>query len=398
MARRYKPDKMVSGKDLSDYPEFVLQMAIEGDFSLLPEEIARELSSLDQEQRARRLREHFESAERSSEIELRHLLRSHNPLNVLAFLALASHLRIDGKPSAKPTTQIHVELLQFLTLATVPVATVDGPCLHDYSRIGNAIKHFETACILRQSPELDRHLSHEEIRRQRASFVVRQNFALSRTWAYPAHLDTYIGELVQPLDERLRQNSGLSATGLIRFWRGLRDLIQARVSCFHSLRLGRVVEANNLRRTAATLHLSPRLVTAMEAELRHPGCEELNSCVEELFTVSLDDCILVSSDERVTPETMRRYLQRCSLAPGKVDSRPLAEVMVANPIWLAPLLALSDDCYFIALPSLFHSFAFVHLEREFELAGLRRPYESRRARYLAARGNSQPEHVTLEMF
>ena len=67
---------------------------------------------------------------------------------------------------------------------------------------------------------------------------------------------------------------------------------------------------------------------------------------------------------------------------GDLRDHELGDAIHNNPVWEKPIIELADNTFFICAPSIFHSFAFRHVDSLFQAAGLGRRYERRRAQFL----------------
>lgn len=388
MTRRASPPAVLEFKDRATTPEYRLQMAMRGDFSRLSEQDRAALLPIPAEKRAEFLSQGYQDTLEACERELSRLLAHVEPATFIALCAAAGHLRT-GEADALPIGHSHVELAQFLALKYGQPTCTSEPSIGTYSRILQLIRDYSDYTVLSRSPALIEEGSNTETLRNRLSFVTAMHFSGNRSWAYPQQIEALLLELVAPLDQRLTPKLGYPASPIIRLWRRLRDRTFARLTAFHSAR--QAVQDDPLTEECLEtllgqldeLEIASLTSTIRQADSNERRQASITSHASCLFKFTMEDFLALVPE--LGPDALRRYLTDRSFELGQLSTCDLSEAVTWNPIWLKPLIRLDADSFLIPLPSLFHAFAFLHLETLFENAGLLSAYSERRSAFLEAK-------------
>jgi hypothetical protein len=371
---------------MSDYPEYVLQMVIQGDFSYAADIRAR-LEGLSPEQRADILRTEYQEFLEKCEFELQQLISSVNPLQLVAMLAVAGHARVP-EGSVNPIGNVVIEIAQFLAIRTGAASWNPPAGAYDlrYGKIANLIQQYHAYSALSDSPTLTSVTTHDE--KRRLSYIARQHFSTSRSWAYPTELQDLIERLASPLEESLRSLVGYGTRTVIRMWRGVRDRLFSRLQVFDVLRSSVISEGDRtsisraLKGRVEHLGLGDLLGQLEQCGPADQAIELLTREISCLFVFDVQSLHHLAADQEVELSALTTYLDAHSFRCGDLKDAPLRDALDTNPIWKKPIVQLSESSYFIPLPELFFGFAFLHLEHLFETAGLKKRWENRRAKFL----------------
>lgn len=380
-----KSNRAISLRSITDSPEYMLQMAVAGEFDRLPEEVRQALKDLSHESRCTFLSNHFTSLLEINERELITLLNSINPLTLLALLSSASRIRIKNSAPERSIGQVHVELAQFLILTLARPNSMEHPSLEKCSRICALLLDFQLHGLLKRSPALRSDLTGVDAQRKRVAFVTSSYFSTARNWAYPQHIEEVISGLVRPLEDDFCESQGYRLSIMHKMWRSVRQLIFQRLDMIQVLRNAVNCSAHDKIRLAldkATALGMQHLSALLEHATIDSRQSVITAALSDIYIFKLSDFLEHSGDTNLSPTALERYLLDHSMTFGDTASSSLNDALSSNPIWMRPLIAIGEEKFFVGLPEAFEVFIFRHVEEAFSRAGMGSRYEKRRARYL----------------
>jgi hypothetical protein len=385
MSRGRKLPTTLYVNDPSASPEYLLQMALQGDFSKWNEQDRATVEAVPATDRAGFLRDRYNARLEACENELRELLVTVEPQNFLALCAAVGQQSLDAI-GGSPLSHVHVEIAQFLVLKHARPGTTAEPSVALYSRLTQLIREYHFYAMLERSPAFRPEDSLDESLRRRLAYVTAEHFSSTRNWAYPRELEQLLVDLVEPLERRLEAKLGYSAGPIIRLWGRLRDRIFARLLAFEQLRNSiRGGHLSQVRADGFDERLCELGIGALTSTVREDDCIEhqqnaVTHQAASLYTFTLSE--LLGCTDGVEASALDEYLLDHTLEPGGLGAYNLDQALDDNPVWDRPLIRTANDAFLIPLPSLFHAFAFRHLELLYQRAGLATEYSDRRARFL----------------
>jgi len=375
----------VEKNEPSRYTEYQLQRILGGDLGGLDASERERLQQVLPSERPAFFKRLYSDHLNECREALRRDFEAVDPLNFLAMFATGGYMKIPTAEGKGEINQVHIELAQFLVLKYGSHLNSTEPSLPIYSRIAQSIRNVLLYGGLLRSPALDSTLSAEDSQRQRIAYGVAQNFAGLRNWAYPSELDDLLTRLTEPLEGAIQQRLGCTVADIIRFWRKLSNLTYERLLFMDQLRKAAQTaedfETLPLKEKAEQLGI-PALVTLLDDRLTPSDLQNgLNRMCAVTFTFSASALIgCVGGSEGMN--CFQNYIKGCTLQLGDLRDSELTDAIYTNPVWDRPLIQTTEDTFFVCAPSLFHSFAFRHLESLFERLGLATKYERRRSRFL----------------
>jgi hypothetical protein len=381
-----KSKRAVTVGSVANCPEYLLQMAVAGEFDHLPDEVRQALESLSPQTRRKFLDDHFNSLLGSHERELVNLIISVNPLTLLALLTSVTHLQIQNFQPERRIGQVHVELAQLLTLRVAPPHSPEHPSLENCSRISTLLLDYHSHAMLRRSPALQSEMADVNAQRRRIAYVTSAYFGATRSWAYPQHIEQVFDELVLPLEGALCERLGYRLSTMFKMWRNVRRLIFQRLEAIRLLRDAVTSNARDRIRLALDRVQNLGLSKVVGGLREHTTPDARQSAITaelaEVYKFSLDELREHAADNNLPTAALKAYLLDQSITFGEISDQSLEDALLQNPVWARPVIAVDDTQFFVGLPDVFEAFVFSHAESAFSRAGLGPRYEKRRARYL----------------
>src|SRR4051794_24455387 len=151
MSRQRKPRPILYPKDVNASPEWLLQMALQGDFSKWNHEDRTILEAIPAQERASFLKERYAARLEDCHRALTDLLASVEPHNLLALLAAVGQLRL-GETGEPPIGHVHLEIAQFLAVKYAKAENKPNPSIELYGRIAHLIREYHFYAALARSP------------------------------------------------------------------------------------------------------------------------------------------------------------------------------------------------------------------------------------------------------
>jgi hypothetical protein len=331
------------------------------------------------------------------------LLQSAEPLQTIASLAvygLFAGIASDGKRSPIHTDsrfgQAHVELVQALSLRLPQKANQGTP--PDPSTIQNL---FDVLPELGESFSLQRVRVTEEERsdQQKAITLLQEHLRMYtqsvRNWGYFDRVLRIVNELYRPLDNAFVDHLGIPATQIISAFQVLirrtEEHVNARWDKFHQVFAERTVAGM----VQKYYEVNPHFVGSADdliafATRENISVEQMKALMLSHSDLNLPDMFTftaasISALLGVSKSHLEDVFRRLSLAFGDLAPHQPEFLLLDNPVWRKPLIALDQDRFFCATPQVFFSFVFPILDSL--IAGneaLKRACEDRRAKFLEA--------------
>lgn len=307
-------------------------------------------------------------------------IRAFDPLHLISILSvygLFAGMTDTGKVQQKKTEatlqQAHVELAQALVL-TVPAEDVSAnPALpDDIQQIWDLLIKLGDAFHLKRLEQIERATADEEKAILQLQEQLRLHTQFVRNWGYFTRVITITSKLYKPLDPIYENAVGIGATQLIQFfehlvrrsetaindrWQRLRPIASARTT-------DEAVEAYYA--AFPDLDGSPDELIEYFREHQAPREAVLSIVLShhdlQLAGVFTFDVPEVANEIGLDADALRRALPKLSYRFGELRDAQHEHFFLGNPVWLKPLIQLTDDTYFCATPQVFFSFVFPILQ------------------------------------
>jgi hypothetical protein len=324
------------------------------------------------------------------------LFREKYPPHILSvvagysLLAGVSQHGVGSRLSSK-VEQHHVEVLQALALMLREEEWGQPPAAPgDMQKAFDTIEQLADAFSFRRFKAMER--EHDE--QARAVLLLQERLRLHtqsvRNWGSYSQVIRISTELYAPLDDLLRDKLGFSASELISTGRSLVDLLEARSNVrFRWLR--RVFREQKIPRIVRAYYKNHPLVVGDPDELikvipAGTTREQLMSRLLAHADLLLDEVMHVTATQvaqasGLSEEVVQRVLDSLSLSPGDLHDENPEHLFMANPIWIAPIIAL-DGRHFCPIPQSIFSHINGIMHSLADNAGVLAELEGLRATYL----------------
>jgi hypothetical protein len=305
--------------------------------------------------------------------KIEEVIRSVNPLQLLAHFAFYDQLWLDRKGDAHgyiPTQQSAVEWLQALALR-IPEpeirAVLESPPTGEILLRANEILHES-----QKAYGLMRMGTKEHSPAGLVSEMVRQQTAFVRNEGFPSQIRRLLAGLSKPLDDIFAQREGFKLSQVIDALYALPHLVQARLN--EDRRFRHQLFAKRKRRDMieafARAHgLSVEQVIGTLA----PDNGDLDSLRAEFMNwMDTRNFRLFFFDREMfagllppgMPKTAAKgILDKVSIEFGELASCDPERLILENPVWTRPIIHLGNGRYFFPFVSLVQSFGLEMMER-----------------------------------
>ena len=305
--------------------------------------------------------------------KLRELLSQTNPLKILSIFAYydLSHRNVYKGDIYRPLEQNSVEFLQAFILKEFDslsnTMSIDPNCVTPINEILWSISESWKYTAVDQLVEADCP-EKKSIQQQ-----FQENTFLIRNVGYPSQIIHEMTGVFENLDPAFSRKYGVKATSLIRLWENIVELFRERILARHSLfsELRRSLDARDVvetftrkipiselegQRLYETLALG---LTKEQAECACSYC--LDDHLDLMFSLTLDELSNLCPEE-VSKDSLRSVLHFWSLPIGGLSGHDLNHIMMDNPVWSRPLIAIEEDLYLFPLFQCFVSFGIKMME------------------------------------
>jgi hypothetical protein len=290
--------------------------------------------------------------------------------------------------------QSHVELLQAFALRKPENQRSHHPSLPE-----NIQKLLEVLPDLADSFSARRLVQMEASRTQEEKAVLllqehlRAHTQTVRNWGYYHRVVRIIRDLVAPIDHVFSKEIGIPASALLSLFEKLVDDREARASV-RMQKLSKVIAQTTVESAIrAYYEVNPQLQDTADSMItvatsRKYSLDTIRSIFLSHSELSLaEECTFNAHEAAkyipVDPVGLKLALNKMSLAFGDLADENSEHFFLTNPVWTRPLIRLSDERYFCAIPMVFFSFAFPILEHLLkDNATSLRQYFDRRAEFL----------------
>jgi len=319
---------------------------------------------------------HYENEFAQALEKLSQLVNESNPIHLLSVLAmhgLTAGVTESGKIHSRATGafyQPHAELVLALALQ-IPVEQLNSePVPPDKIQ-----EVWDCAISLGDSFAMSR-LEHaakiknvEEYALLSLQERVRANTQMIRNWGYYSQVIRLSKELFKPLDALYISAIGVSAASIISSFQYLVDQFESKVDA-HFQRMKTMVRAKNIQDAlAAYKHAFPDVemgdMNAFVSKHKVP-LEGVKSLLLSHSELRMAEAFIFTPKEisdaiGVDESLLARGLSRLSYRFGDLNGENKEYFLLSNPIWLRPLIQMSDGNFFSPLPIVFFGFVFQSL-------------------------------------
>jgi hypothetical protein len=326
------------------------------------------------------------------------LIRSANPLNVLAHYAYYDLLlldQIEGRKEIadKRLQQHNVELLQALYL-TLPASEISrnpiGPS--SLAELSDCLSALAPAFSLKRLADKPSDVSVLPVE------LIRMHTQAIRNLGYPEQIFTFLTEVFAPLDSDMAKLSGIKPSLLVammsKLMRRVEDSVNDRRAKLRLFATAKTIEQAvgayyKLISTDENMQKMLDLSASRKWTLLETKTVLLLHFDLDLWTLyqfSPEDFV-TAYPESISEDAIRTLLALWSFKPGDLHSHNKEHFFLSNPIWKRPIIQLSEDAYFWPMLQMFMSFGLEMLEALIERhPEVKRQYEDKtRPKYLEDR-------------
>lgn len=339
---------------------------------------------------------------------LQQLCGSIEPLQTIAslsvyglFATLTSTGTISPSLGGGSVNQSHVELLQALLLREPADALErEPPSPNAIQQVFDLLPAAADAFHLRRLAELKAELSADE----KAVRVVQEELRIHtqtvRNWGFLSRVISITQRLCEPLDAIFVPKIGLSGVELITLFHHLarrnQRMVNARITRFRSVFSKKTVSEVIRAYYQCNPGFKDNADSLMAfAEAQHITLDQIKSLLLAHSDLSLAEGFTFRASELadeigLDESRVIQALDHLSMRFGDDAGTPVEYLFMANPVWLKPVIALSEKRYFCALPQVFFSFVFPILAEILEGDGAAADeYARRRAAFLETETHAQ---------
>ena len=367
--KRLQKKRNKSRKNSSAEPVFI---PVENPFQGIPKE---ELTQL-----MLKVGRSYDSEFEESLSKLTVLIRAFDPLHLISILSvygLFSGLTGTGKIQKKKLDatiqQSHVEIAQAIAL-TIPAEDISAiPALpENIQEIWDLLILLSKAFHLKRLAQIEQTTENNEKAILQLQEHLRLHTQFVRNWGYFNRVISITKELFEPLDSLYKKSIGLGATQLIQLFEHLvkrgEMVINER---YQGLRA--IYRAHTIEETVRAYYLAfPHLEGSPEESIKH--FHRHKSPREAVFAILLShhdlqmpevftfDIPGIAIETGLGADDLRQALPKLSHRFGGLHAANHEHFFLGNPVWIKPLVQISDDTYFCATPQIFFSFIFPLLQ------------------------------------
>lgn len=331
---------------------------------------------------------------------IRTVLTSSDPLSTmasLAFYALQAGVSDEGRfvnVSVPNVLQHHGELLQAIILTLPDGEWGEGQVSpSDLQAVFDAMELVaETGPFNRVLEELPRNGLQADL--ATIQHQVRLSTQAVRNWGYISDVMEICTDLYGPLDNAFTERVGFGPSTLIgvarcilaevearqaRHWETLAVLMDRVIKCETAAEmLVKFSEATG--RNVGSDHASPETLDSNAAFQMLWASVDQN--LPQVFRFTTEDVAKASGCDGTA---VSAAMSTISLSPASLNDRPVDDLLLANPVWTAPLIHLGREVYFAAIPAAIFSHLHQLIDRLSRQSGLTQKLQKRRAAYLEQR-------------
>lgn len=329
------------------------------------------------------------------------ILKAVNPLLAISLLSRYGLVgTIDDSGNIKDGykgeafNQSHVELFQALALR-IPPDRIAGtfPNPEQIQQLFDLLPELGYSYSHRRLAQIKENRTEEESATLLIQEELRVHTQAIRNWGFLSRVARITSDLCAPIDDIIQKEIGLSGTQLVALFSNL--VKRQELLCNESLNKLRPVFSEKtidgmLRKYhEANPHLSNSISETLEfARKERISQEQMKSMLlshsdlrrDEDFSFSAD---LLANELGWDATDIATTLDKLSLDFGQLADCNSEEFFLSNPVWTNPLIRISKNKYFCALPQAFFSFAFPILSSLLNRSeSVRRNYFERRSNFL----------------
>lgn len=291
----------------------------------------------------------------------------------------------------KSVQQHQVELLQALILTLKPETWGQEPATPKQIQLAiDTLEEISSAFWQRRYSVLSEDRSDEERTVIALQERLRMYTQMVRNWTYRSEGLELARKLYGPLDARLRDRHGFSASQLMDISQILTKNLEARINDrFRKLQI--VFRTKSLRQLARAfcnqfpeLNINPEaLLASIPAGISSWAVRaHLLALTDRVFvTAPLIDRQSVSAQTGLELEDIERVLAHLTLEEGSLVDADPEHFFMSNPIWKKPIIAIGNDLY-LPIPQIIFSFLFNILDSLFDNQQLKLALQERRTAFL----------------
>lgn len=294
-------------------------------------------------------------------------VRTFNPFQLLGHFAYIDQLHLqhaEGRHGYEPVSQPSVEWLQALVLQ---VAETDlrltlerAPTGEELHRVNQALHTVQEGYgLMRLGSDSDS--SPTDL----AAEIIRQHTAFIRNEGYPAQIQRLHEEIFRPLDQEFLVREGITLSGLSQFLWALVEFMQKRIDADRKLLSGILRQPTAKRVIAAfseVVRQPAAQVTQDMAGFAHDDDSVRTAVINwmcarsfRLFMFSVDD-LPGLFPAGTDPQVGRRIVERLCLPWGELAAADPERLLLDNPVWTRPFIAVGATLYYCPLIGLVQSF------------------------------------------
>ena len=310
-------------------------------------------------------------------LRLNQICKEHNFFQLLAHFGYYDQVVLDpeeGSSKYAPVEQHAAELLQALVLQCSQEdvqASLENAPPPEILTETNQLLHAVT-----ESFSFKRFNTRDEATKdsQLISELVRASTAKMRNVGFASQTRRTMAQIVAPLDEAFVRRQGVRLTALATMLWNIVELIGKRINQDFQDRRSflRLAGKKEMIDQFISLYFKDEeSATDFRQDLRQRkyGKEKLRKYLYVLsdtnhyrfFCVPLEDWV-AAYPEQIEPSVIERILGQWSIPLGQLAGEDAERFILANPVWLRPIMQVGQSHFFLPLPGLFQSFGIEMLE------------------------------------
>ena len=335
--------------------------------------------------------------------DLKRILRRHNPLEVLSLMSfyglsvpVSETTGVTKLDSDSEVSQFHVEILQALSLQIEPDDLPIEPYRPDV--VTEVREKVQTLCDTQNFRRLNRDgvdLPDDEKTVAHMQQLMRGASQALRNWGYHSQVKRIARELYSPLDARLLEVRGFTASNVLDVFEAMVREVELRQTA-HSQTFGNLIASTGTNRRLLVENYHELIGFEKEAAERfieHLNVEEapldvVRSMVRSHYDLRLPRVYTFSASDfaeslALDEDRVSAILDEYALVWGGLSEHPTEHLHLSNPVCRKPVIKFGDGKYFCALPACFFSFVIPCMEAVLSPFGT--AVSDRRAEYLESK-------------
>lgn len=310
----------------------------------------------------------------NSLIKLQSLLKEYNPIVVLSQLSNYALLKGMGdeivNASSRSISQAHVEMCQALLLQINPEElNVKSPSPEILQRIIDSLESLLESKLYKNWDSNILNLSEEDINIRYFRDYVTAHTQSVRNWGNFRQVNNISSELYGKFDDALTEKYGFSSSQVIRFFNYLiKEIEKSSTDMFKAFR--EIKQSENIKNMVYQYHnfidTNPSETKSLLQLLeKHNVTDKDDVFKGVIYPYHVDQFLpriyifnykLVSKELDFSEEIIKSILENFVYVLGELKEYKIEHLFLDNPVWIKPLIMISEEDFFCPVPQLFFSF------------------------------------------